>query len=111
MWAFRDNKSKKATVPWTFVEHYMKLVRNMNKQRLEGIKNLADKIAICIEETDNKKRVNEIASAKDFSMFKNRLRVIFRDWQKLGKEEAMITYDEYISAVIPDNYSNLGISE
>ncbi|MCK4518259.1 type I-B CRISPR-associated protein Cas8b1/Cst1 [Candidatus Babeliales bacterium] len=106
LWAFRDNKSKKSTVPWTIVEHYMELVRSMNKQRLEGIKNLADKIAICIEETDNKKRVNEISSAKDFSMFKNRLRVIFRDWQKLGKEEPMITYDEYISAVIPDNNSN-----
>lgn len=106
LWAFRDNKSKTATVPWTIVEHYMKLVRNMNKQRLEGIKNLADNIAICIEETDNKKRVNEIASAKDFAMFKNRLRVLFRDWQKLGKEEPMVTYDEYISAVIPDNNSN-----
>lgn len=106
LWAFRDNKSKKATVPWTIVEHYMKLVRNMNKQRLEGIKDLADKIAICIEEKGNKKRVNEIASAKDFTTFKNRLRTIFKDWQKLGKEEPMVTYDEYISAVIPANYSN-----
>ncbi|KXS44427.1 MAG: CRISPR-associated protein CXXCCXXC region [Methanolobus sp. T82-4] len=106
LWTFRDNKSKKSNIPWMIVEKYMNLVRNMNKQRLEDIKDLADKIAICIEELGNKKRVNELASAKDFLTFKNRLKVLIRDWQKLGKEEPMITYDEYISAVLPDNYSN-----
>jgi len=106
LWAFRDDEAKKPAIPWIIVERYMELVRNMNKQRIEAIKNLADKLAICIEETNNKKRVNEIVSAKDFPTFRNQLRHIFRDWQKLGKEEPMITYDEYVSTVIPDDYSN-----
>lgn len=106
LWAFRDNDNKKPTVPWAIVGHYMELVRNMNKQRLEAIKNLADKIAVCIDETNNKKRVNDIVSAKDFSTFRNQLRLVFRDWQKAGKEEPMITYDEYVSTIIPDDYSN-----
>jgi len=78
----------------------------MNKQRIEAIKNLADKIAICIEESKNKKRINDIISARDLPTFRNQLRLVFRDWQKLGKEQPMITYEEYISTIIPEDYSN-----
>ncbi|VVB55054.1 CRISPR-associated protein (Cas_CXXC_CXXC) [uncultured archaeon] len=106
LWAFKDDNSKKPTVPWIIVECYMELVRNMNKQRIEGIKNLADKIAICIEENNTKKRINDIISARDFPTFRNQLRLVFRDWQKLGKEQPMITYEEYISTIIPEDYSN-----
>lgn len=106
LWAFRDNNDKKPTVPWIIVERYMELVRNMNKQRIEAIKNLADKIAICIEENSNKKRVNDIVSARDFPTFRNQLRLVFRDWQKLGKDKPMVTYDEYISTIIPEDYYN-----
>jgi CRISPR-associated protein Cst1 len=105
LWAFRDDKAKEPTVPFIIVEHYMDLVRNMNKQRIEAIRNLADKIAICIEETKDKRRINDIVSAKDLPAFRNQLRHIFRDWQKLGKDEPMITYDEYIATVIPGDYS------
>ncbi|MBC8521876.1 MAG: type I-B CRISPR-associated protein Cas8b1/Cst1 [Methanomicrobia archaeon] len=105
LWAFRDDKAKELTVPFIIVERYMDLVRNMNKQRIEAIKNLADKIAICIEEMRDKRRVNDIVSAKDLPTFRNQLRHIFRDWQKLGKEEPMVTYDEYIATVIPGDYS------
>ncbi len=106
LWVFRDNDNKKPTVPWEIVERYMELVRNMNKQRVEAIKNLADKVAVCIEDTNNKKRVNDIISAKDFSTFRNQLRLVFRDWQKAGGKEPMVTYDEYVSTIIPDDYSN-----
>ncbi len=106
LWAFRDDTEKKPTLPWIIVEYYMELVRNMNKQRIEAIKNLADKIAICIEENNNKKRINDIISARDFPTFRNQLRLVFRDWQKLGKEQPMVTYEEYISTIIPEDYSN-----
>ena len=106
LWAFKDDKSKEPTVPWVIVKHYMELVRNMNKQRIEAIRNLADKIATCIEETNNKRRVNDIVSTTNLPAFRNQLRLIFRDWQKLGKEGPMVTFDEYISTVIPEDYSS-----
>ncbi len=105
VWTFKDDKIKKSTVPWIIVERYMELVRDMNKKRIGAIKNLADKIATCIEETNNKRRVNDIVSAKDLSAFRNQLRLVFRDWQKLGKDGPMITFDEYISTIIPEDYS------
>lgn len=103
---FKDDDAKKPEVPWVIVERYMELVRNMNKQRIEDIKNLADKIAVCIEEKDNKSRINDIVSAKDLPTFRNQLQRICRDWQKLGKGKPMITYEDYISAIIPEDYSN-----
>lgn len=103
---FKDDAAKKPEVPWVIVERYMELVRDMNKQRIETIKNLADKIAECIEETNNKRRVNDIISAKDLPTFRNQLRFVFKDWQKLGKEKSMISYDEYVSVIIPEEYSN-----
>jgi CRISPR-associated protein Cst1 len=106
LWAFKDDKAKELTVPFIIVERYMDLVRSMNKQRIEAIRDLADKIAICIEETGDKRRVNDIVSAKDLPAFRNQLRHIFRDWQKLGRDEPMITYDEYIATVIPGDYSS-----
>lgn len=103
LWAFWDKENNRTTVPWEIVERYEGLVRNMNKQKIESIKNLGDKIAECVEKTNNKKRVNGIVSAKDFSSFRNQLRLVSKDWQKLGEEKSMLTYDEYVSALNLDS--------
>jgi len=83
----------------------MELVRGMNKQRIEKIKKLADRIAECIEKSGDKNRVNALQSAKDLVSFRNQLRLIFRDWQKQGQAEPLITFDEYIEIVIPGDYA------
>lgn len=103
VWAFKDDKNKKSLMPWPVIEKYLELVRNMNKQRIEVIKNLADRIAMCIEESGNKGRVNDIIMAKDFVSFKNQIRLIVSDWQKLGKEDTLVTFDNYVIAVADDN--------
>jgi CRISPR-associated protein Cst1 len=103
LWAFRDKENKKVTVPWEIVEYYVEKVRNMNKQRIESIKNLGDKIAECVKETNNKKRVNGIVSARDFPAFRNQLGLVAKDWQKLRKEKSMLTFEEYVSALNLEN--------
>lgn len=103
---FRDDKYKNSIVPWAIVECYAALVRKMNKQRIETIKKLADNIATCIRESGNKKRVNDIVSARDVVTFRNQLRWVFRDWQKLGKPAPMVTYDEYVSSIMEGNPSS-----
>ena len=67
----------------------MGLVRGMNKQRIEKIKNLADRIAECIEKSGDKKRVNALQSAKDLISFRNQIRLILKDWQKQGHEDPL----------------------
>ena len=50
LWAFKDDDTRTLTIPFIVVERYMGLVRGMNKQRIEKIKKLADRIAQSIEE-------------------------------------------------------------
>jgi len=105
LWAFKDDNAKELTIPFIIIERYMELVRGMNKQRIEKIKKLADRIAECIEKSGDKNRVNALQSAKDLVSFRNQLRLIFRDWQKQGQAEPLITFDEYIEIVIPGDYA------
>ena len=67
LWAFKDDERKTLTIPFIVVERYMELVKGMNKQRIEKIKTLADRIAECIEKSGDKKRVNALQSARDSS--------------------------------------------
>jgi CRISPR-associated protein Cst1 len=103
---FRDDVNKKTTVPWILVENYMQRVRNVNQNRINAIKDYADRIAQCITESKKTKRINDLISAKDFPTFKNQLRMIGKDWQTLGKQEPLITFDDYVYSIMPDDYSN-----
>lgn len=105
LWAFKDDNAKELTIPFIIIERYMELVRGMNKQRIEKIKKLADRIAECIEKSGDKNRVNALQSAKDLVSFRNQLRLIFRDWQKQGQADPLITFDDYIEIVIPGDYA------
>jgi len=105
LWAFKDDETRTLTIPFIVVERYIELVRGMNKQRIEKIKKLADRIAECIEKSGDKKRVNALQSARDLVSFRNQLRLILKDWQKQGQDAPLITFDDYIDVVIPGDYS------
>jgi len=84
----------------------MQRVKNVNQNRINAIKDYADRIAQCITESKKTKRINDLISAKDFPTFKNQLRMIGKDWQTLGKQEPLITFDDYVYSIMPDDYSN-----
>lgn len=105
LWAFRDDKKKCARIAWEVVEVYEKKVRYMKQQRIEDIKKFSDRIAESIEaEGKVKKRVNDIVSAKNLPEFRNQLRIISKNWQNQGKKESLVSYDEYVSVLIPGDY-------
>jgi len=105
LWAFKDDERKTLTIPFIVVERYMGLVRGMNKQRIEKIKTLADRIAECIEKSGDKKRVNALQSAKDLVSFRNQLRLILKDWQKQGHDKPLVEFDDYIEVLVPGDYA------
>lgn len=101
LWAFRDNREKRARLPWKIVEYYASVVRGMNSQRIAEIKELADNISQCIREANKPKRVGEIAAARDLNAFRNQLQLVMHDWQNLGKDEPLTTYDQYVKVLPP----------
>ncbi|HNX17325.1 MAG TPA: type I-B CRISPR-associated protein Cas8b1/Cst1 [Methanoregula sp.] len=104
LWAFKDDESKTLTVPFVIVERYLKLVKKMSQQRIERIKKLADRIAQSIEESGKVRRVNDLLVARDLPSFRNQLQLIFKDWQKMGHEDPLISFDEYVDVIIPGDY-------
>jgi CRISPR-associated protein Cst1 len=104
LWAFKDDRTRTVTMPWPVVEGYMRSVRLMNQQRIEKIREFSDKIATSIRESKKFSRVHDIANARDLPSFRNQLNLIVKDWQKLGKGDPIITFDDYIRILIPGDY-------
>jgi len=104
LWAFKDERTKSTTMPWAVVEGYMPSVRMMNQQRIDQIRDLSDKIAQCIRESDKKFRVGDIAAARDLPSFRNQLQLLMKDWQKLGQKEPLTTFDDYTGILLPGDY-------
>lgn len=104
IWAFRDDQTKTPTLPWELVEKYCLMVRHMNQQRLNDIKFCADQIAKAVREKNNKKRVQAIISAKTLEEFRNQIRLSMVDWQKIGKAEPMLEFDQFTRVLIPGEY-------
>lgn len=104
LWAFKDDRTKTPTMPWAVVEGYMRSVRGMNQQRIDRIRDLSDNIALCIRESKKPKRVLDIAAAKDLPSFRNQLQLLMKDWQKLGKEEPLTTFDDYTAVLLPGDF-------
>jgi len=104
LWAFKDDRTKMPTMPWAVVEGYMRSVRRMNQQRVNLIRIMSDDIALCIRESKRYNRVMDLAAARDLAAFRNQLQLLMRDWQKLGKEEPLTTFDNYTAILLPGDY-------
>lgn len=39
-----------------------------------------------------------------YHRFETKLQLIMRDWQKLGKEEPLTTFDDYTAVLLPGDY-------
>lgn len=102
--AFKDDKTRMPTMPWAVVEEYMRSVRCMNQQRIDQIKSISDSIALCIRESKKFNRVLDLNSARDLPSFRNQLQLLMRDWQRLGKEEPLTTFDDYTAILLPGDY-------
>jgi CRISPR-associated protein Cst1 len=104
LWAFKDDSTRTPTMPWPVVEKYMRNVRGMNQQRIEQIRTMSDNVAQCIRETKKYSRVHDIAAARDLPSFRNQLQLLMRDWQKLGKDRPLTTFDDYTAILLPGDY-------
>jgi len=76
----------------------------MNQQRIDLIRVMSDNIALCIRESKKYSRVMDIATARDLPAFRNQLQLLMRDWQKLGKEGPLTTFDGYTAVLLPGDY-------
>lgn len=74
----------------------------MQKERIEAIKDLADKISELIILKDNAKRINQIQQASKYDSFRNVLLKIWKDWILIKKESPLIDFDTLVEHIFPE---------
>lgn len=100
--SFYSIKFKKTFCTWRLVESYMKEVWNMDKKRIEVIKDVGDKLSNYIQNKDSIKTLNNLEQASNYNNFRNILRKILKSKIKNGDNELLFTFDDYVISLFPE---------
>jgi CRISPR-associated protein Cst1 len=87
---------------WELLKFYLKEVKEMDEKRINAIRDFADRIADLISRLNDVKRLFQLETVKDYSGFRNVLRFLAKDAVKVGMEEPLIKFDEYVGLILPD---------
>ncbi len=87
---------------WNLLKFYLKEVREMEEKRINAIREFSDRIAELIKSLDSLKRLKQIEVAKDYAEFRNVLRFLIKDSLRVGLDEPILKFDEYVELILPD---------
>lgn len=99
------SSSKRITyIKWNLLQIYLMEVKEMEKQRIEVIKRVADEISEVIrkDESDNPKRLGQLERANTYAAFRNTLRLIIKERIKDNAENPLFSLEEYSENLFPD---------
>ena len=100
--SFYSTKFKKTYCTWKLVESYLIEVRNMDKKRIEVIKDVGDRLADYIKDNDKPKILTDLENASNYNNFRNILRKILKNKINNGDEDLLFTFDEYVENLFPE---------
>lgn len=100
---FMDNE-RNTYGTWNILTLYLKEVREMDDRKIELIKDLGDKIAIYIKNSNRLKRLTDLERAQKYYEFTNILRLISKDRIKQNAKEPLFSLDDYVEIVYRENY-------
>lgn len=101
---FYGFQQRKSYARWALVQLYLKEVKEMDKQRIETIKRVADEIALVVQkdESDKPKRLGQLERANTYGNFRNTLRLIIKERIGCGVENPLFSLDDYAERLFPD---------
>jgi len=99
---FFDSKKREVYGNWELLSYYLLEVRNMDKERIETIKEVGDKIANYIKESGDIKRLDRLERTDTYRGFRNQLRIIIRDRVAANYDDILFDFDEYVNHLVPD---------
>jgi len=99
---FYNFSKRKTYAKWALVQLYLKEVRQMDKQRIETLKRVADEIAEFIKNKDNLSRLEKLESSERYNEFCNQLRFIVKERIQQQADKPLFSLDEYVEDLFPD---------
>ncbi|MGH7886019.1 MAG: type I-B CRISPR-associated protein Cas8b1/Cst1, partial [Thermodesulfobacteriota bacterium] len=98
---FVNPKERKNRGNWELLTLYLKEIQNMNEERIEAIKKVADKIANNLSKTGKDKRLGQLERAKSYREFQNILLYIIKDRLRHDEVDPLFTLDDYLKHLFP----------
>ncbi len=95
---FIDTSNRRANASWRLLSFYCSEVLGMDKDALEFVKRVADRIVETVEKLpDNKlsRRVRELERAEKLYQFEGFFIRVEKDRQELGIPEALMSFDDF----------------
>ncbi|NJE26637.1 type I-B CRISPR-associated protein Cas8b1/Cst1 [Thermococcus sp. MV5] len=95
---FYDSKNRKANTSWRLLAFYCSEVLGLDKEALEFIKSVGDRIVESLKKLPNNKlrrRVRELEGAERLYQFEAFFVRLEKDRQELGVEKPLMTFDEF----------------
>lgn len=98
---FINNRNRTIIGNWEIFSYYLKEVREMDKNRIEVLKKVGDKISNYIRQTDNTKRLFALETAKSYEEMRNVLLKITKDMIANKMDVPLFTTDEFLNDLFP----------
>lgn len=95
-------RKRKILVSWKLLETYCLEVRNMPSERLNRLKEIADKIAVIIQK-HKKSRLLDLENTRNLSEFRKTLRVLAKDAYRINSDGPLFVFEDYEEVLFPDN--------
>jgi len=102
---FIDKNNKEAIGGWDLISQYLKEVKNMDENRVEAIKDVGDRLASYIKQTEDFKSLEKLENATRYDTLRNILRIIIKKRIKNGEKEPLFSFDEYVTYLFPESSS------
>ncbi len=99
---FIDTSKKENLCGWKLVELYLERLENMEKERIEKIKEIADGIGDYFISGGYTKSFHNFENCKTYPEFRNQMRKILKGWISSSHEGVPFTFDDYVNYLIPE---------
>jgi CRISPR-associated protein Cst1 len=103
---FFDRENYQLVGSWSLLELYLKLVKEMNQETIDLIKELGDRIVEVVETDHNVRRVKELDRAKSYRVFRTTLLKFAKKWVTTKPDEPLLTVDDYLQLLFYNEMNN-----
>ena len=99
---FYNTSERRSYGGWNLLMIYAEEVLNMDKKRLEWIKDLADKLTEIIRIENDAKFLQKIEFSRNYYSFSTNLIKAMKKWLSMNKPEPLLKVDDYFENIFPE---------